>query len=121
MPRQSVIEVTCSRCGKTETQKSSKVFNPPDSKKDWVSEEGDPIECSFRFRDNEVSYEDLCERCRETISNIFLSVSKVTPETRAKGGKKKEDDPAPTEKREKYGNPPGFEKGKRGAHPESVS
>lgn len=116
MARQSVIEVVCDRCGRVETQETSKVFNPPDSMaKLWSSPGGDPLEVTFRFRDQEVSYEDLCGSCRKTIENKFESIVAVTPESRAREGKKKEEAAKPGSD-----TPPGFEQ-KRGPRASSAS
>ncbi len=116
MARQSVIEVVCDRCGRTETQETAKVFNPPDSKaKQWSTPNGTPLEVSLRFRNQEVAYEDLCVSCRKTIENKFESIVAVTPESRAREGKKKEQAAEPA-----AAAPPGFEK-KQGPRASSTS
>jgi hypothetical protein len=72
MARREVIEITCDRCGRTETQNKSEVIA-----------EGS-TELSVSFRSVEVSFQDLCRRCRGTVENL---VSRLRME------KEEEDEP----------------------------
>ena len=66
MARREVIEVTCDRCTRTETQS-------PDS----IPKKGATgPEASFKFHDQEVSYDDLCRRCRDSLGNYFSKIIK---------------------------------------------
>lgn len=62
MARREVLEVTCDRCGKTETQG-----------KDDVTE---ALELEATFRGKKVSYEDLCARCRSAVDRYFGRIVK---------------------------------------------
>lgn len=63
MARREVLEVTCDRCDRTETQ--PKVDRP---------QLGPELKISFLGE--EVVYEDLCTRCRGAVSNYFDSLTK---------------------------------------------
>ena len=57
MARREVLEVTCDRCNKKETQDKSEVI--------------DKVEFSLSFRDEEISYDDLCIRCRGAVKGYI--------------------------------------------------
>ena len=65
MARRKVLEVTCDRCNRTETQQM------PDDPM-----EGHEVELSIRFRGEEHRFSDLCTRCREACANYFKSITK---------------------------------------------
>ena len=64
MARREVIEVLCDRCNRTETQapgSAPKTTGP---------------EATFKLHDQEVTYGDLCRRCRDTLVNYFSKIIK---------------------------------------------
>ncbi len=65
MARRRVLEVTCDRCDRTETQE--------------LTEEGqDPnlVELQVTFHGESVQYGDLCNRCRSAIEGYFAQMTK---------------------------------------------
>lgn len=64
MARRDVIEITCDRCGKTETQSSTE-----------APKQGAP-EIQATFHDEKVTYNDLCKRCREAVKGYFTRITK---------------------------------------------
>ena len=69
MARRQVLEVTCDRCNKTETQSI-------DDKADNFAGE----ELAVTFHGQTVKYGDLCKRCRGACENYFKSMTKQTDE-----------------------------------------
>jgi hypothetical protein len=67
MARRQVLEVTCDRCKKTETQAVES-----------VPAEGAELEVTFHGQT--VKYEDLCKRCRNACENYFKSMTKQVEE-----------------------------------------
>lgn len=66
MAKREVIEVTCDRCEKTETQN-----------KDSVRADDAPPEFTFEFGGSKKVYEDLCRNCRKACQNYFNKATKV--------------------------------------------
>jgi len=82
MARREVIEITCDRCSRTETQPK-------------VSEPVQSPELRVMFHGVSVEYSDLCIRCRSAVENYFKSMTKKQeeekpqepePEQQKKGG-----------------------------------
>jgi len=86
MARRQVLEVTCDRCSKTETQDVES-----------VPEKGDELEVTFHGQT--VKYADLCKRCRGACENYFKSLTKQ-PDADEEPEKKEEATPP--------GKPQGF-------------
>jgi hypothetical protein len=86
MARRQVLEVTCDRCKKTETQDIES-----------VPEKGDELEVTFHGQ--KVKYGDLCKRCRSACENYFKSMTKQPDE---------EDDKSKEPKAVPPGKPTGF-------------
>lgn len=106
MARQSVVEVTCGRCGGTETQKQEDVFDPPKDQKTLLAVDGSPIEFTMRFRGKEIGYPDLCKSCRKSLENVFERVTKVTPENRVAKTEAANKGTGEKKKKEEKPNPP---------------
>ena len=66
MARREVLEVTCDRCGRIETQSTG----------DAPKGEGAPCEISVTFHGETQSFEDLCKRCRGAVKGYFERISK---------------------------------------------
>lgn len=64
MARRDVIEITCDRCGRTETQSSTE-----------APKSGAP-EIEGSFHGEKVCFNDLCKRCREAVKGYFSRISK---------------------------------------------
>lgn len=64
MARREVLEITCDRCGRTETQTS--VETP----------KGGSPEVEAKFHGEVVSFNDLCKRCREAVKGYFSRIKK---------------------------------------------
>lgn len=64
MGRRKVIEITCDRCSKKETQSESE-----------VSAE-DANEFQGEFKEEQVAFSDLCRRCRNTLENLFRRIKR---------------------------------------------
>ena len=71
MARRQVLEVTCDRCKKTETQDVES-----------VPTEGSELEVTFHGQS--VKYADLCKRCRSACENYYKSLTKQSDEEKAK-------------------------------------
>lgn len=75
MARREVVEVTCDRCGRVETQASN--------------DKGDSEnEVSVTYHGETHSFEDLCKRCRSAVKGYFERIIKKAddqaPATNAK-------------------------------------
>jgi len=82
MARREVIEVTCDRCARTETQpKSNEPMHTP--------------ELRVTFHGVTTEYGDLCVRCRSAVENYFKSMTKRNDEEE-KAPDKSEEPPAKT-------------------------
>lgn len=66
MARRQVVEVQCDRCGKTETRVPSE------------GDEDNKVEMFARFHKQEVTYGDLCLRCRNACERYFNNIVKKT-------------------------------------------
>lgn len=66
MARRDVVEVTCDRCGRVETQSSG----------DAPKIEGGKGEVSITFHGEAHSFEDLCKRCRSAVKGYFDRIAK---------------------------------------------
>lgn len=69
MGRRKVVEITCDRCGKTETQSESEV-SPADQ-----------AELTIVFKGETTAYEDLCKRCRGTVENYVVRLRREKDDT----------------------------------------
>lgn len=72
MARRDVVEVTCDRCGRVETQTSTETTKP------------DKYEVSVTFHGETVSFEDLCKRCRDAVKGYFTRLAKKPDEAKPK-------------------------------------
>lgn len=68
MARREVIEISCDRCKRLETQAKG------DRSK---LTEGDSHEFKISLHGKETSYEDLCKSCRKTLSNYYDKIIKA--------------------------------------------
>ena len=68
MGRRKVVEIQCDRCGKTEVQTESEV--QPEGAREIIC----------KFKGEEVSFADLCRRCRTTVENIFKRLKRDVEE-----------------------------------------
>lgn len=66
MGRRKVVEITCDRCKRTETQNESE-----------VSAEGG-VELRLGWGGETTEYQDLCRRCRETVRNYVQRLRLVS-------------------------------------------
>lgn len=64
MARREVIEITCDRCGRTETQSSTE------------TPKGGSPEIDATFHGEKVRFNDLCKRCREAVTGYFTRIAK---------------------------------------------
>jgi hypothetical protein len=64
MARRDVIEITCDRCGRTETQGSAEA----------PKTQGPEIDATFHGE--KISFSDLCKRCREAVNGYFSRIAK---------------------------------------------
>jgi len=64
MARREVVEITCDRCSRTETQTSTEA--PKGGSPEFVG----------TFHGEKVSYDDLCKRCREAVSGYYSRIAK---------------------------------------------
>lgn len=87
MARRDVIEVTCDRCGRTETQSSTEA-----PKREGQEKPAPEIEASFHGE--KLAFNDLCKRCREAVKGYFTRISKKTEDASAPSAMP--GDPAPT-------------------------
>ncbi len=71
MARREVIEITCDRCGKRETQEKNEVT--PAALPEFQGVLVTPEKMDVKF-------EDLCRKCRETVTNYFKRIAKATKE-----------------------------------------
>ena len=62
MARRKVLEVECDRCGRTETQAENPDRPHP--------------EFSANLHGDEVSFEDLCAKCRDAIRNYYKRIAR---------------------------------------------
>lgn len=72
MARREVIEITCDRCGKVETQTKSEI---------WT---GTTPLFKGSFEDGEVSFTDLCKVCRRALTNLWARIKRESTEEEAK-------------------------------------
>jgi hypothetical protein len=72
MARREVIEITCGRCGKVETQTAEEL----------PKEDGNKLEFQLRFQGKKISYDDLCRRCRRTLENYVEKITMPPPKER---------------------------------------
>jgi NMD protein affecting ribosome stability and mRNA decay len=67
MARREVVEIVCDRCNRTETQAPGSV-----AKRDGMN-----FEFTVNFHGKQVQYEDLCRRCRSSLSNYYDKIIKA--------------------------------------------
>jgi hypothetical protein len=70
MARREVVEVTCDRCKRTETQKPGLI-----AARDKMTHE-----FTLNLHGEQVQYEDLCKSCRKTLKNYADKIMKVPVE-----------------------------------------
>lgn len=75
MARRQVLEVTCDRCKKTETQEVD------------ASPATEAAELEITFHGNTIKYDDLCKRCRRACMNYYNKITKQDDEEDAKAEK----------------------------------
>lgn len=68
MARREVIEISCDRCNRTETQNKSEVRT------------GEEPEITIKMGNVKVEYPDLCRRCRTSVKNYFDHIRMVRPD-----------------------------------------
>lgn len=68
MARREVVEITCDRCSRTETQAPGTV----------PKRDGMVHEFTVNFHGQQMQYEDLCRRCRNTLSNYYDKIIKAS-------------------------------------------
>jgi len=68
MARREVIEITCDRCEKVETQATN------------ARPKGDGPEFSGTLHGEKVNFEDLCKRCRDAVTSYWNRVIKKAPD-----------------------------------------
>ncbi len=66
MARREVVEVTCDRCGKVETQSSDVAPKGEDAKDEVL----------VIFHGEKASFEDLCKRCRSAVKGYYERIAK---------------------------------------------
>lgn len=66
MARRDVVEVTCDRCGRVETQHSGEVARKGEMK----------FEVTVNFHGELCSFEDLCKRCRSAVRGYYERIAK---------------------------------------------
>lgn len=66
MAKREVLEVTCDRCGRVETQPKADVHAE--------------VEFFMRVHGEEVKYDDLCKRCRESLKNYAAKIRREVKE-----------------------------------------
>lgn len=67
MARRDVIEITCDRCGRTETQSSTEA-----PKKEG---EKPSAEIEATLHGEKLCFNDLCKRCREAVKGYFSRIA----------------------------------------------
>ena len=75
MAIKQVVLLTCDRCGREEQLEESSYDE--DSKREAAFE--------VRYGDDEVSFSDLCNRCRERLSKIMKSIKLEKDEEESEG------------------------------------
>ena len=85
MARREVIEITCDRCERTETQAPGMI-----AARDKMSHE-----FSITLHGKSIQYEDLCRSCRKTLANYYDKVIKAKVEQDAPPKKPPTPAPAP--------------------------
>ena len=68
MARRDVVEITCDRCGRTETQSSTE------------APKGGVPELHATFHDETTHFNDLCKRCRDAVKGYFDRITKKVEE-----------------------------------------
>lgn len=71
MARRDVIEITCDRCGRTETQTTVE------------APKGGVPEIDACFHGQKVAFNDLCKRCRDAVKGYFIRIGKKTEDSAA--------------------------------------
>ena len=76
MARREVLEVTCDRCGKTQSQTKSE-----------VTEKAELVITVAIKGETQVNktYDDLCHRCRETVLNYGKKIALVADDPKKNG------------------------------------
>lgn len=64
MARRDVVEITCDRCGRTETQTTTEMPKTTGA------------ELEATFHGEKVCFNDLCKRCREAVSGYYTRMVK---------------------------------------------
>lgn len=95
MARRDVIEITCDRCGRTETQSSTEA---PKKEGEKPAPEIEAI-----FHGEKLVFNDLCKRCREAVKGYFSRIAKKDEPAAEKAASVTPIDPAQQPKPEKRG------------------
>ena len=75
MARREVVEVTCDRCSKTETQNKDEAAS-------------DKPEFTLYFGLHELIYQDLCRGCRRALENYIKKITMEEPDGKKHTAKK---------------------------------
>lgn len=68
MARREVVEITCDRCKKVETQATN------------ARPKGDGPEFSGTLHGDAVKFEDMCKRCRDAVASYWNRIIKKAPD-----------------------------------------
>jgi hypothetical protein len=79
MAKREVVEVTCDRCGKTETQTKDEINT--ESRPEFTGQSWDP---KTKTLSKLAKYDDLCKKCRRAVGNYFVKIIKVDEEEDSK-------------------------------------
>jgi hypothetical protein len=91
--RREVVEITCDRCGRTETQNSEEL----------PKLDGPELDASFHGE--HITFQDLCKRCRDAVDGYFNRLAKKPLEVLEKVvdlEQPAEDKPAPEAKKKSF-------------------
>lgn len=81
MSRREVIEITCDRCGRTETQSSTE-----------IPKSGSP-EMDYTFHGVRVTFNDLCRRCRDAVTGYIARITRKMDDAVAVPPEETKDEP----------------------------
>lgn len=68
MARREVVEITCGRCGKIETQSADELPKQEGNNK---------FEFRLTFQGKKISYDDLCRRCRSSLTSYVDKITNI--------------------------------------------
>jgi len=84
MARRDVVEITCDRCNRVETQLTGEVARRDDMK----------YELTASYHGETIQFEDLCHRCREAVKGYYNRIAKKADD-QLPTPKESSDSPAP--------------------------